>query len=496
MEIAMRLSKLLTLCCFALGMAGCQTFRFEENQPFPSDDPEAGYRYEKLAQYTDPKNSEELFIILTFSGGGTRAAALSYGVLEKLRKTYITVDGEERRLIDEVDVISSNSGGSYTAAYYGLFRENMFRDSPNPEMHFERKFLNRDIETEILSRVFLSPFNWVRLASITYNRSDLTAEFYDEDIFDGKTFGDLMKNGRPFIILNAHDTTKGSRFEFTQDHFDLICSDLTNFPVARAVMASSALHGLFGVIRLRNYDKANCKEPVWVALALGEKTGNRGDLDANRERYHLAKIARAYRDKDGKSGSATEYFVHLADGGAVDNLGMRSPLLSLRSTDPSWSVLRKLNRKKIKRIVVISVNAASEPDTDLDKDASGPGFISLVTSAVSGAIDAVTLDSIQVTDIKIRERIRNMTLLGWPVEHYGPILIDFEHINDAGLRHCFKNVATRLTLKEGTIKGVRQIAYRLLSESAGFQAFLKDMHGREKPMPDLMQGKPLCRLRG
>ncbi len=82
------------------------------------------------------------------------------------------------------------------------------------------------------------------------------------------------------------------------------------------------------------------------------------------------------------------------------------------------------------------------------------------------------------------------------MEHYGPILIDFKHINDAGLRHCFKNVATRLTLKEGTIKGVRQIAYRLLSESAGFQAFLKDMHGREKPMPDLMQGKPLCRLRG
>ncbi|MGP4848242.1 hypothetical protein ACTXGQ_29375, partial [Marinobacter sp. 1Y8] len=62
-----------------------------------------------------PKNSDEVFVVLAFSGGGTRAAALSYGVLEKLRDTPVTINGVERRLLDEVDVISSVSGGSYTA---------------------------------------------------------------------------------------------------------------------------------------------------------------------------------------------------------------------------------------------------------------------------------------------------------------------------------------------------------------------------------------------
>ncbi|MGH8655090.1 MAG: patatin-like phospholipase family protein [Gammaproteobacteria bacterium] len=61
--------------------------------------------------------SESLLVVLAFSGGGTRAAAFSYGVLEKLARTEIIWDSRHRRLPDEVDLISSVSGGSFTAAY-------------------------------------------------------------------------------------------------------------------------------------------------------------------------------------------------------------------------------------------------------------------------------------------------------------------------------------------------------------------------------------------
>jgi NTE family protein len=53
---------------------------------------------------------------LTFSGGGTRAAALAYGVLKELKETTIVSGGQRIRLLDEVDSISSVSGGSFTAA--------------------------------------------------------------------------------------------------------------------------------------------------------------------------------------------------------------------------------------------------------------------------------------------------------------------------------------------------------------------------------------------
>ena len=102
------------------------------------------------------ENTNELFICLTFSGGGTRAAALSYAVLEKLHETRIVWKGREKSLLDEVDCISSVSGGSFTAAYYGLFGERLFVD-------FRERFLEKDIQGGLTGRA-ASPVNWFRLA--------------------------------------------------------------------------------------------------------------------------------------------------------------------------------------------------------------------------------------------------------------------------------------------------------------------------------------------
>jgi len=62
--------------------------------------------------------SGDLLLIVAFSGGGTRAAAFSYGVLEELRDTRVTLNERNRRLLDEVDILSGVSGGSFPAAYY------------------------------------------------------------------------------------------------------------------------------------------------------------------------------------------------------------------------------------------------------------------------------------------------------------------------------------------------------------------------------------------
>ena len=95
-----------------------------------------------------------LLLILTFSGGGTRAAAFSYGVLETLADTTTAINGKQGRLLDEVDAISSVSGGSFTAAYYGLFGDRIFED-------FEKKFLKQDVQSELTQRI-LSPLSWPR----------------------------------------------------------------------------------------------------------------------------------------------------------------------------------------------------------------------------------------------------------------------------------------------------------------------------------------------
>ena len=180
---------LSVLLAVFLGAAGCA--HYPVNEPLSHYDPGSGYRESFMGV---PGNSDELLLYLTFSGGGTRAAAFSYGVLEELRKTEVTIKGEKRRLLDEVDVISSVSGGSFTAGYYGLFGERIFED-------FEGKFLKKDIEGALLANMLLNPYNWARLPSPYFGRSDLAADYYDRNVFDHGTFGDILKRKGPMIII-------------------------------------------------------------------------------------------------------------------------------------------------------------------------------------------------------------------------------------------------------------------------------------------------------
>src|SRR5688500_1489194 len=120
-------------------------------------------------------NSDKLFVVLTFSGGGKRAAAFSYGVLEALRDIeVVTPDGERHSLLDEIDLISAVSGGAFTAAYYALHGHETFES-------YATRFLNHDTEKDLWNKV-LAPANWGRLADSEVSRSDLEVEYFDEEL--------------------------------------------------------------------------------------------------------------------------------------------------------------------------------------------------------------------------------------------------------------------------------------------------------------------------
>jgi len=152
---------------FFLFLASCA--HYQSNTPLGRLDPQHGYRFKNLP---DDPAADETFIILTFSGGGTRAAALAYGTLAHLNATKISGG---RTLLDEVDVISSISGGSFTGMAYALDRR-----FPMPD--FERDFLYLDVQGDLV-RAALNPLTWVKLLSPRYNRIDLATDYYDRHIF-------------------------------------------------------------------------------------------------------------------------------------------------------------------------------------------------------------------------------------------------------------------------------------------------------------------------
>ena len=298
-------------------MGGCSHFgHYPVNDPLDKYKPGYGYTFQNMVP-TD--NSEELLLILTFSGGGTRAAAFSYGVLEELRATQVTLDGRRRSLLDEVDAISSVSGGSFTAAYYGLFGNRIFED-------FEDRFLKKNIQWALEARVFLNPINWFRLASPYFARSDLAAEYYDEHVFERKTFGDFLKRKGPIVLINATDMSKGTRLTFHQVFFDALCSDLSEFSVARACAASSAFPGLLTPITLRNY-AGRCGYPVPPYINIEE-------VSTDYRHKEMRENLMAVLDSNEKP-----YF-HLIDGGVVDNLGLRAIEESVSTVGDMWTTLK------------------------------------------------------------------------------------------------------------------------------------------------------------
>src|SRR4030095_15810357 len=156
-------------------------------------EPDTVYRISKfLVRDRGPTNNPDALLLLAFSGGGTRAAALSYGVLEELRRPPIVVKGHQHSLLDEVDVIAGVSGGSFTALAYALYGDRLFHE-------YQQRFLKRNVQGELIQRV-LNPTNWLRLASDGYGRSELAADYYDEILFGGATFSDLIPLQTPVAV--------------------------------------------------------------------------------------------------------------------------------------------------------------------------------------------------------------------------------------------------------------------------------------------------------
>ena len=467
-------------CAVLLGgvlvLAACASYS-PANPPLEKYAPEAGYRFERLQR---GDNSDELFVILTFSGGGTRAAALAYGVLEALRDATIEWQGRRVPLLEEVDVISSISGGSFPAAYYGLRGSAIFDEFPD-------RFLYRPVQSDLVKRVF-SPVSWLKLAAPSYGRSDLAAEFYHREVFGGATYADVIaQNRRPFVILNATDMTTGTQFPFIQDQFDLMCADLAGVPLARAAAASSAFPGGLTPLTFRNYaGTCQYRHPAWVRLA----------ADDHASRVNPRRTARAETRLSLAAEGPARPYIHLTDGGVADNIGLRGPLEAIASTNHPWSVLQLMNRQRVNRLVVIVVNAATDPATGRDRSASVPGLIDTLTTAATVPLDNYSFDTVDLlsktmdafnTDARLVEDCNRLSAgkgeqcaLHLPAPHkvdLYPIQVAFEYIVSREERTWFKNLPTTFALPRDSVDRLRAVARQLLSEDPQFQKLLKALNG-------------------
>jgi predicted acylesterase/phospholipase RssA len=430
------------------------------NVRLPDTGPRTVYRYDALDA---GDNADELFVILAFSGGGTRAAAFSFGVMEGLRDLDYQAGTARRRLLQDVDVIASVSGGSFTAAYYALFPDEFFAAFPTD-------FLHRNIQGALIRKA-LAPWNWLRLARPDFDRIHLAVELYDDTVFRGRTFAALRR--KPYVILNATDMSLGRRFEFTQEQFDLLCSDLSRTKVAAGVAASSAFPGLLSPLTLQNFAAEDCRppRPEWLELALAQRTPL--------ERHARARDLASYADP-----AQQRRWIHLLDGGLADNIGLRGPEVALRTVaDTHWSVLSRVNQGQTRRVLVIAANAKTKPAKDWDRHANAPGLLDVLGLVTSGPMDNYSFDTVQ----RLREfaREQNQEYRAWldcratvqevcrgeppstvlPAVDYHAVELAFDAVPEERLRRCLENLPTSFALDDAQVTLLRRAGRRLLLTS-------------------------------
>jgi NTE family protein len=335
-------------------LTACASTHYPINAPLLKVDARSGYRPQTVFAQ-DPADS--FFLLLAFSGGGARAAALGFGVLEALRDTPVQWDGRPQTLLDQVDIVSGVSGGSILAAAFAL------RGAAGLPA-FEEQFLKANFQSALLARLATPSALW-RLTSPRFGRSELLQEMLDDKLFQGATFGDLLRSGRkPFLSLYASDLGTGGRFEFSQDHFDYLCSDVASVPLARAVAASSAAPLVLSPVTLWNH------APALGQTGCGEPALRQGVPAAATAR---SRGLQSYREADTKG--PLRPFVHLLDGGLSDNIGTGGPLDFGAQFGGVIAGTRLAGLRGVKQSVIIVVNAETSARSAEDQSADVPGLL-------------------------------------------------------------------------------------------------------------------------
>jgi predicted acylesterase/phospholipase RssA len=171
---------------------------------------------------------------------------------------------QQRGLLDQVDVISGVSGGTLPAVYYGLGDKAGAFTEPAV-----REALGYDFQSSWIRRWFL-PWNMLRYWLSDFTRSDIMVQVFNNRLYHKATFADLRPH--PKILLNSTVHNDHTRFTFTDDRFAALHSSLATYHVANAVNASSAFPGAFQDVTLQGY----VEPPLYLHLYDGGPIDNLG----------------------------------------------------------------------------------------------------------------------------------------------------------------------------------------------------------------------------
>ena len=274
----------------------------------------------------------ELYVGLAFSGGGHRASAFSYGVLQELAATGA---GDNRHgLAGDVRFLSGVSGGAVTATWFALH-------GPAGLPAFRDRYLLRDAESALLAKPFPPEAlaHWPRGSLLP---RDSLAKVLDAFLFSGASFARLGGD-RPVLRIVASDVARAVPFVFSPDSLTSLCQSLSRMPLSQAVAASAAFPAVFRPIIL----------PVRHRACAGPAPPLRR-LDSPAVQPVLSKLAAARQ----RYGDPRVDSLRLADGGMTDVYGTAGVISALAESRSPLGPMTPEQAVRVREILFLAVDAS------------------------------------------------------------------------------------------------------------------------------------------
>ena len=406
-------------------------------------------------------------LMLAFSGGGARATAFSYGGMLGLQEMP---GSDGRPLLERLRLVTAVSGGSVLAAYYGQHGE--------PGLAaFRRDFLDKDWAARVNTSM-ASPLNWVGAMRGGMNDRRRVADWLDREVYAGGTLRELWDEAGPQVWLNATDLYNGTPFAFAPVYFEALCADLGSVRIADAVAASMAFPLVFQPVTAAQHPDRCSPQPDWVATAPGDHS--RSALVRR-----TARSFTAYRDP------AREPYLHLLDGGVLDNLGLSTLRLVRETAATPYGPLSARAAVRVRRLTLLVVNAEQGRTSRWQMTPRGPSGAD-VASAIFGiaiespnrsAYDVFRLTLARWQDDVVRWRcslsLTEVTALGGDAAHWDcddvAFTLDMLAFSDldAATRDRLGHVPTNVSLPRRTVDDLIEAGRRGIRENPAMQALTR-----------------------
>ena len=293
-----------------------------------------------------PSPERNLAVGVAFSGGGSRAAMFGAAGLEALGRLPAPQGGS---VLEQVEYLSSVSGGTMSAAYYALHKPprgtpvlapdgTMSETYRNFFADFRTK-LNQDFQSAVIRRQ-LGAFRFILNSALAARSLE---EILDERLLGPATFADLgereSRGDSPWLMVNATLYNNGRRLQFSTlppdasqyDFFEDLDRSLTSRGATRKYPEVAIQHWaeLLPITPL-DINMDPCPVPVAFAAAAS------------------ASFPPLVGPITFTVGDDIDYW-HAGDGGLYENLGLESLM---------FMFLKKLQDQQAHRALILSFDSA------------------------------------------------------------------------------------------------------------------------------------------